>query len=204
MKKYSILIIVLLFALAIGGCSVYKSLANLGRLQYKLANTSSLSLAGVPLAGKSKIGDFSTKDILTFTAAVARGSLPITFTLNVDAKNPNTGGGVYARTNATIESFPYRLVLDGSEVLSGNISSPFVIPGTGETSVIPLSISFDLFQSFKNRSYASLVNLALSIAGVGSGATQVELYAKPTVGTDLGPISVPSEIKIVDTKFSDK
>lgn len=196
--------IVLVTAVIFGGCSVYKSLANLGRLQYKLASTNSLTLAGVSLAGKSSINDFSTKDILSFTAAVARGSMPITFTLNVDAKNPNTGSGGYARTNATIESFPYRLMLDGQQVLSGNISSPFVIPGTGETSVIPLSISFDLIQAFKNKSYESLVNLALSVDGVGSGSTKVELYAKPTVGTELGPISVPNEIRIVDTQFSDK
>lgn len=190
--------------LMLESCSVYKTLANIGRLQYRLSGTSGITVAGVSLAGKSSVSDFNAREILSFTASVAKGSLPISFILNVDAKNPNTGNGGYPRTNASIEAFPYRLMINGTEVITGDIGSGFTIPGTGETSVIPLSVSFDLVKVFQNKSYESLINIALSLAGVGSGSSSVELYAKPTIRTEFGPLTAPNEIRIIDTQFSDR
>lgn len=190
--------------LLLESCSVYKTLANIGRLQYKLSGTSGIAVAGVSLTGKNSISDFNAREIISFTASVAQGNLPITFILNVDAKNPNTGGGGYPRTNASIEGFPYRLVINGTQVISGDIASSFTIPGTGETSVIPLSVSFDLVKVFQSKSYESLINIALSLAGVGSGGASVELFARPSIRTEFGSMKAPDEIRIIDTQFSDR
>lgn len=190
--------------LLIGGCSIYKSFVNLSRLQFKLNGAQSVSVGGVALDGKKKLSDFSVKEILNFTAAVSKGNLPIAFTLNVAAKNPNDGSGGYAKTNASIESFPYRLLLDGKEVLNGDIAQSVAVPGTGESVIIPLQVSFDLVQTFKNQGYESLLNLALSIAGFSNQKTEITVYSKPVVKTDLGNLSYPSELKIVDYEFSGK
>lgn len=202
MKKIFLAVIPLILFLS--GCSVYKSLVNLSRLQFKLNGVQSVTVGGLSLQGKQKISDFSVKEVLAFTTAVAKGNLPITFTLNVAAKNPNDGSGGYAKTNASIESFPYRLLLDNKEVLSGNIAQSVSVPGTGESVIIPLQVSFDLVQTFKNQGYESLLNLALSIAGYSNQKTEIVVFSKPVVKTDLGNLSYPSELKIVDYEFSSK
>lgn len=202
MKKIFLAVIPLILFLS--GCSVYKSLVNLSRLQFKLNGVQSVAVGGLSLQGKQKISDFSVKEVLAFTTAVAKGNLPITFTLNVAAKNPNDGSGGYAKTNASIESFPYRLLLDNKEVLSGNIAQSVSVPGTGESVIIPLQVSFDLVQTFKNQGYESLLNLALSIAGYSNQKTEIVVFSKPVVKTDLGNLSYPSELKIVDYEFSSK
>lgn len=202
MKKIFLAVIPLILFLS--ECSVYKSLVNLSRLQFKLNGVQSVTVGGLSLQGKQKISDFSVKEVLAFTTAVAKGNLPITFTLNVAAKNPNDGSGGYAKTNASIESFPYRLLLDNKEVLSGNIAQSVSVPGTGESIIIPLQVSFDLVQTFKNQGYESLLNLALSIAGYSNQKTEIVVFSKPVVKTDLGNLSYPSELKIVDYEFSSK
>lgn len=202
MKKIFLAVIPLILFLS--ECSVYKSLVNLSRLQFKLNGVQSVAVGGLSLQGKQKISDFSVKEVLAFTTAVAKGNLPITFTLNVAAKNPNDGSGGYAKTNASIESFPYRLLLDNKEVLSGNIAQSVSVPGTGESIIIPLQVSFDLVQTFKNQGYESLLNLALSIAGYSNQKTEIVVFSKPVVKTDLGNLSYPSELKIVDYEFSSK
>lgn len=200
MKK--IIFLSFIFVFVFNSCSVIKTMVNLSRLKFRLGSSYGVQVAGVNLDYKNKFSDFSPADVLRFSSSFLNGSLPITFTLNVEAKNPNDGTGGYARTNASITSFPFRFVLNDKGMFVGNISSPVYVPGTGEVSNIPVAISFDLFQMFKDKGYQDLVNLGLQIAGIGKGTSNISLYAKPTVSTDYGSISYPGELKIVDTQFS--
>ncbi len=202
MKK-SILIIALL-AFVFASCSIYQSMVNVSRLKFKLGVVSNVRLADIPLNGKNKLSDFSTFDALKLTSAISKGSLPISFVLNIDVKNPNDGTGGYASTNASIVSLPYRLFVDEKEILTGDISSPVTIPGTGEATVVPLSINFDVVKNIKDHGFESVLNLALNIAGTGNGSSRLSVYTKPTVSTVLGNISYPGELKIVDKEFRDK
>jgi len=161
-------------------------------------------LADISLDGKTKLKDFSPMDAIKLTSAISKGTLPISFILNIDVKNPNDGTGGYAATNASIVSLPYRLFVDDKEILTGNISSPVTIPGTGEATAIPLLINFDLIKNMKDHGFESIVNLALNIAGTGNGNSRLSIYTKPTVSTVLGNISYPGELKIIDKEFRDK
>ena len=187
-------------------CSVYQTIINISRLQFKLGAVNNFTLNGVSLSGKTKIQDFSATDILKISAAVARGSLPVSFVLNVDAKNPNDGTGGYKSTNATIKDFPWRLMIDNKETISGDLASPVSVPGTGQLVTIPLRMNLDLVSFFKGKNYESLINLALNIGGYnqsGSGSSNLALYAKPVVTTILGDISYPQELKIINTGFTE-
>jgi hypothetical protein len=203
MKKILILLPILIFTNL--SCSVYQTIVNISRLQFKLGAVNNFTLNGVSISGKTKIQDFSATDILKISAAVARGILPVSFVLNVDAKNPNDGTGGYKSTNATIKDFPWRLMLDNKETISGDLASPVTVPGTGQLVTIPIRMNFDLASFFKDKNYESLINLALNIGGynrAGSGSSNLELYAKPVVTTMIGDISYPREIKIVSTEFT--
>lgn len=203
MKKIFVLLI--LFALTNLSCSVYQTIVNISRLQFKLGAVNNFTLNGVSLSGKTKIQDFSTIDILKISASVAKGNLPVSFVLNVNAKNPNDGTGGYQRTNATIKDFPWRLLVDNKETISGDLASPVSVPGTGELVTIPLRMNFDLVSFFKDRDYESLINLALNIGGYNkssSGSSNLELYAKPVVTTIIGDVSYPQELKIISANFT--
>lgn len=196
--------IFLIFFITLGGleCSVYETFMNIARLKFKLGQTNNFLLCGVQISNKSKLSDFKAMDLLNISSSFAQGSLPVSFTLNIEANNPNDGKGGYPKTNASIKSFPWRLLIDNKETISGNISSPVSIPGTGETEIFPLQINMDLVPFFKEKSYESLVNLVLNIGGYGRSSSKITLYAKPSVSTSLGTINYPEELKITSLEFN--
>jgi len=194
----------LVLSLVISGiqCSVYETLTNVSRLKFKVGAVNGFQINGVSLSGKSKLADFNALDALKLTAAFAQGSLPASFVLNVDAKNPNDGTGGYKKSDATIQNFKWRLFLDDKETISGELDQPLTVPGTGEVTTIPLRINIDLMKFFKDKGYDSIINLALALGGVQGSSSRVTLYATPTVSSPFGNITYPGELKLVDTEFS--
>ncbi|RKY91308.1 MAG: hypothetical protein DRQ13_11595 [Ignavibacteriae bacterium] len=201
MKKIFFSLVILIIFNGIS-CSVYETFVNLSRLQFKLGDVNNFNVNGINISNKSKLEDFSPFEILNLSTVVASGKLPISFTLNVDAKNPNDGTGGYAKTDATLKSFPWRLQIDNKETISGNIASPVSVPGTGEVSIIPIQINIDLMQFIESQGYESLLNLVLALGGQQGSAARLTLFADPTVSTALGDINYPGELKIVDHQFS--
>ena len=199
MKKI-FLIISLIFLVT--SCSVYETIVNLSRLQFKLGDVNNFELNGIDISGKSKLEDFNFQDLLKLTTAFSSGSLPVTFMLNVEAKNPNDGTGGYKRTDANIKSFPWRLLVNDKEAVSGDINERIFVPGTGEITEIPIEIKLDLIELFKNKGYEDLIDLALALGGKKGSSSKLTLYATPTVTTSLGDIKYPGELKIVDKKFT--
>ncbi|GAB4295757.1 MAG: hypothetical protein Kow0098_18360 [Ignavibacteriaceae bacterium] len=201
MKKLNF-ILILSGIMVFSSCSVYETFVNVSRLQFRLGLVENFMVNGINITGKKSIKDFTASEIIRISSSVIQGSLPVSFTLNVEAKNPNDGTGGYKRTDASIQSFPWRLLLDDKEILTGNLDSPVAVPGTGEVTVIPISISVDLVKLFREQGYESLLNLALAIGGSDGSSSRLTLYARPGVSTDLGNISYPGELKIIDKSFT--
>ncbi len=202
MRRNIVIGLLAVSVVCLAGCSVYKTLVNVSRLKFKLGTVNKVQLSGVSLEGKKQFKDFNPFEILQISSAFARKSLPVSFVLNVDAKNPNDGTGGYPREDITLQSFPWKLYIDGKETVAGNIEAPLVVPGKGEVTVIPLPIQIDLFKFFGNQEYKDLINLALAIAGNKGASAKLELYARPTLGTVLGNITYPGELKIVGMQFT--
>lgn len=200
-KKY---IYLLILAFTLSGCSVYQSLVNLSRLQFRLGNVNGFTINGVSISGKSKLSDFNSIELIKISQAVASGKLPVSFVLNVQAKNPNDGTGGYPSTNATVTNFPWRLMIDNKETISGGLKNAVTVPGTGEITIIPLQINIDLVKFFQNKGYEDLINLALAIGGNNGSSSSLTLYAQPTVSTSLGPVKYPDELRIVSLQFTNK
>jgi len=201
MKKIFFSLVTLLMFSGIN-CSVYETMVNLSRLQFKLGDVNGFSVNGIDISNKSKLSDFSPLEIINLSSIVTSGTLPVSFTLNVEAKNPNDGTGGYSKTDANLKSFPWHLQIDSKETISGNIASPVTVPGTGEVSLIPIQINLDLMQFIQNQGYESLLNLVLALGGQQGSAARLTLFADPTVSTVLGDINYPGELKIVDHQFS--
>jgi hypothetical protein len=202
MKKTIILSLLIVIALLGIQCSVYQTMVNLSRLQFKLGDVNGFSVMNIPISNKTSISDFTALEVINITSSVSQGKFPVSFVLNVDVRNPNDGSGGYKRTDATLKDLAWTLELDGKKTISGRLDNPVSVPGTGDITVIPLRIDIDLKEFFAERGYQSLINLALALGGAQGSSSKVALYAKPTVSTVLGDISYPGELKIVDTQFT--
>jgi len=200
MKKLLLLSVVIL--LTSTSCSVYQTVVNLSRLQFKLGDINNFTVSGINISNKKSLQDFNALEILNLTQAIATGKLPASFTLNVEAKNPNDGSGGYPKTNATLKEFPWRLEVDDVETIAGNIGTPVTVPGTGEVQNIPLTMNIDLIEFFGNKGYENLINLALTLGGQQGSSSKLALYATPTVTSAIGDIKYPGELKIVEQSFT--
>ncbi|MBK9248125.1 MAG: hypothetical protein IPM69_08450 [Ignavibacteria bacterium] len=196
------LLCVLLSASLLGCSSIMNALNNVQRLQFKLENVANFRVAGISTSNKSTLSDFSIIDGLSLSRAVATGKLPVEFTINVAAVNPNDGKGGSPSRTATLSSLDFRLLIDDVQTIKGDITSPLDIPGTGQSTIIPVTVSLDLYEYFGNKGYDGLVNLALALGGAKGSASHIKLDARPTVSTVLGPVSYPGRITIVDKQYS--
>lgn len=198
--KSFLLLFSLIFILS--GCSVLQTFSNITRLKYKISSASNYQIAGIDVRNKKSVKDFNAVDILKLSTGLMKGNLPLTFVLNIEAKNPNDGSGGYPATDISIANFPWRLFVNDKEVVSGELKEPILVPGRGESTIIPLQIQFDVAKSFKEKSLDDLLGLVLQIAGAGGSTSNLKLKAQPSLGTPIGNIKYPEEITIVDKTFN--
>lgn len=189
-------------SLALAGCSVLQTIQNVSRLKYKIYSATDYRVASITLSDKQSLRDFSAIEILKLTAGIAKGSLPLTFLLNIEAKNPNDGQGGYPRTDLSITSFPWRLFLNDKETIKGNIAEPIFVPGKGETVLIPIKVEFDIAKSFKDKSIEDILMLLLQVGGAKASTSNLKLLVRPVLGTPFGNLAYPDEITIVDKTFN--
>jgi hypothetical protein len=202
MKKILFISSLLIAAITFVQCSILQTMTNLSRLQFKLGNVNGFKVNNIDISEKSSLSDLSPMELMSLTSVISKGKLPVSFVLNVNAKNPNDGTGGYPRTDATLKGLRWRLFIDDKETVSGDIDSPVTVPGTGEVSNIPLRIELDLLQFFKNEGFEKIANLVLSIGGKQGSSSRITVYATPTVSTPFGDIKYPGELKIIDKDFT--
>ncbi|MCL5991100.1 MAG: hypothetical protein M1419_03245 [Bacteroidetes bacterium] len=210
MKKFYYLTasaIILISLIIIQSCStireISQTLADIQKLKFKLENVNGFRVAGIDVTNKKSINDFSMMDGLKLTQAFATKKFPAEFVLNVAAQNPNDGKTKGSRqANATITDFDWNLYIDDVKTINGNIANDVTVPGTGQSTIIPLSMGLDLYEFFGRQGYDKVINLALNIGGIGGSPTRLKLDARPTVTTPFGPISYPGRLTIVDKEFT--
>jgi hypothetical protein len=197
------LIAIASFALASLSCSalqdIQQAMTNLAQLKFKLAGVSDFRLAGVKLAGKSSL---NLTDGASLLAAFQKGALPASFTVQVAAINPNTASTSGTRSSsATIAGLSWTLLIDNVSTINGDLQTPVTIPAGGEQVLIPLRMNLDLVQFFKDKGYDNIVKLALALGGASGSPTRLTLRARPTVTTQFGRMTYPSDIDIIDKEF---
>ncbi|MCP5063926.1 MAG: hypothetical protein GY936_15880 [Ignavibacteriae bacterium] len=200
-NKTKIIIVVSLLTLVISSCGVYNSIMNISKLQYKLGSVNNFKVGNTLISDKSKLSDFNAISIVKLTSQVLSGDFPVSFTVNVLAKNPNKKSTITNSSDITLESFPWTLFIDGTKTISGNISSPILVPSVKNSVIIPLEMKFDLLDFFKGEGLQSIMNLALTLGGQKGSTSKIIIVAEPTIGTPLGNMTYPSPLTIVDKSF---
>jgi len=202
LKKYFSYIIIIILTLGIYSCSLYQAAQNIQKLKFKISSINDFRLMGISLTGKTSISDLSWSDALKLKDLITLKSFPIQFVLNLDAYNPNDGNSSPIKSDATITSLDWRLIIDDVPTINGNINTPITIPASGQSVTIPLMMELDLYKFFSDRGYDKLIELALALGGLNNDLTRVKLDVKPSVKTIFGTVTYPSWITVINKTYS--
>ena len=197
-----VLIFNIIIMSVISGCSIYKSLEDISKLQFKIDSISDFYVNGVSISEKTKLAEFSSSDILKLSMAFMNRDLPAKFNVNVEVKNPNYNPDIEDGTTITIKSFPWELFIDNQKIISGDISRPIVIPGNIQNKILPVNIKLNLIELFQGQGMNELVELILAFSGDSNSTSRIELFARPVLDTSLGEITYPNKLKIVDYTYN--
>ncbi len=185
----------------IPGCSgVNQAIDNAKRLQFKLGSVSGFDLDGVKLKNMNSIKDLNILDGAKLLSSFTSGNLPATFTVNLIAKNPDYAGGS-KESSSIIKSLDWRLLIDGQEMLTGEIDKGITIPGVGKEVTIPIPVTIDFYKLLGDGGYEKLINLALAIGGKTGNSSKLTLKIQPTIDTFMGGIAYPGEIDVISKEF---
>jgi hypothetical protein len=208
-SKRSLPILLLATVLLAGsglGCAqlqgVKNALTNLQNLQFKLDNVNNFAVNGIDISHFTQLSQINPLDMVRLGQMFASKSLPVSFTLNVAAKNPNNGTGGTQSTPLYLRKLAWTLLIDNRTTINGLVDQRLSIPGTGQSVNIPLTVQLDLYKFFNDKGLNDLVNLALAVGGAQGSASRLKLSARVTVETPLGLADYPGELTIVDKQFT--
>lgn len=189
-KKTITLFICTLILLSCDVAKQASGIVNMTQCKYDYKSIEQISLAGVNLQNVSNISSLNPISAANLLAAFSSssGSLPLNFTLNLNVTNNN-------KQTASFSGLAYILEIDGHEMTQGALNQAFSVNG-GSSSVLPISMSFDLKKVLSGQSMDSVKNLAFNFAGIGSGKSDVTLRVKPTFKVGSQVINSPQYIPI--------
>lgn len=183
------LILVLAVTGMVPACQTLREVSNLKDVRFRIDRATDPQLAGVSLDRVQSYDDLGGVDLARLGASLADGTLPFSFTLHVEATNPETN-----RLNARLTQMDWTLLLQDRETISGTFDREITLP-PGEPTGVPVEVELDLVEFFGNN-LRQLVGLATAVDGEGP-PTNVKLKVQPTIQTRLGPMRYPSPITVV-------
>ena len=194
MKMKGINIIAVLLSLAVlGSCKTLMSYTSILNCDFRMESLKNPTVAGMNVSSIKSFSDLSFLQAGKITTAYLSGNIPLDFTLNIEAKNPNT-------TEARMAQFEWIVNIDDIQIATGTNRSEYVIPGNEGNTIISLKISVNLLDVINKDSKDALVNFGLNLADASDKPTRVKLQIKPTVYVGSIPVSYPSYI-ILGTEF---
>jgi hypothetical protein len=154
-----------------------------------LDEINNITLAGINVQNMQNYEQLGFLDVAKLTTAIASNNLPLSFTVDVQGKNPNQG-------TAAMNRFDWILFVDDIEMTRGVINDRVEIPANGGVATLPLSISVNLMELLTGESGDALLNFGFNMAGAGNKPTRILVKAKPTVYIGGTPIEYPGYINI--------
>lgn len=175
---------ILLVAISMNSCNFLKEITTLGKCEFRMTTLENPEIAGVDVSHIRSFTDLNLAEMGIISASILKGDLPLSFTLNVEARNPNPA-------MAALNSLEYLAFIDDVEVARGNLDRRIEIPANGGVTSIPLRLSTDLIDILKKDSRQALVNFGLNLADAGNHPTRVSIKVKPTILVGAMEINYP-------------
>lgn len=173
MKIKKLILLTLISLALIPSCDILKQMVTFTKCEFKMNSLTNTKLVGVNIQNKSKFKQLSLIDITNVTKSLLSGKLPLTFDLNIEAKNPNA-------TAASMHKMEWKVFIDGIEITQGIMDQKVAIE-PGGSQIIPLQVSIDLKKALSGKTKDALLNFGFNLADKGNYPTRVRLDIKPTV-----------------------
>jgi LEA14-like dessication related protein len=185
-NSYRIILLATLISLMLSenACHFLKEISTLGKCEFRLTTLDDPQLAGIDVSQVRNFGDLSLVDVGIVSSSILQGDLPLSFTLNVEVRNPNPA-------MAALNRLEYLAFIDDVEIARGELDGRIEIPANGGVSTIPLRLTTDLADILKKDSRQALVNFGLNLADAGKRPTRVSLRVKPTILVGALEINYP-------------
>jgi LEA14-like dessication related protein len=129
-------------------------------------------LAGVDISKIVTTKDYSIDQTAKITKSILKGTLPLSFILNLEVKNPN-------KKNASLNRLEYLAYIDDVQVAAGAMEEHVIIPPNGGIANIPLKVETDIFDLLKKEPINTLLNYTLNLADDGDRPVRVSIKIKP-------------------------
>lgn len=180
------------FLIFFTSCDVMQQVSqinNLTKCEFRIESVQHLNLAGINVQNVNKISDLNMFDAAKIAAALSSQQFPLDFTLNIEAKNPNT-------TAAGMTRIDWILFIDDIEMTRGIQDKQVAIPANNGIAVIPMQLHVDLQKALTGKSADAVINFGMNLAGNGNKPTRFTLKMKPTITVGGIPMTYPGYLNI--------
>ena len=194
MSKLKKTVMILCVALGLASCDVLTQvaqMANFANCTFNFNNVNQIQMLGVNLSKGMTKESLNVSQLLSLTNAIMSKSLPVTFNVNLDVKNPNS-------IAASMAKMDYIVSLNGKQVVSTTLNQAVSVPANS-TNTVSIPITTDLFQLFSGESADAIVNLAFKLAGASSNPVKVGLKVKPYISVNGQQLAYPDFISMDKT-----
>jgi hypothetical protein len=185
MKKFSLL---LLFSFILFNCRTIREVKNLAQCEFSTTTIENLKLANVNVQDASEIAEIGPLEIANILRSVSQKTLPLSFTINININNPN-------EKLAALNYLEWIAEIDKVEIAKGLVNQRYEIPA-GQSIVMPLQVSSDLYKIFSQKEGRDLIGKALGIKDDDNRPKNLTLRVKPSISVGKGYIKYPGYIAV--------
>jgi hypothetical protein len=176
--------VLVLLVLSFGGCKSLRELKSLIKCQFRIGTVKNIKLANINIQTVRRFSDINLMDAAKITTALVSGNLPLSMTVNLEAKNPN-------KTMAAMNRVDWIAMIDQTELLTGFVGDRIEIQPNGGTASIPLNVSVNLKSILKAFGKNELLDFATGLVDQSDRPTRIALKLKPTIMVGKHPIEYP-------------
>lgn len=186
MKKISLLL--LCMSSVLFSCRTFREVKNLAQCEFSTTTIENLRLAEVNLQEVSEISEINPLEVAGILRAVSQKTLPLSFVVNININNPN-------EKLAALNYLEWIAEIDKVEIARGVVSQRYEIPA-GQSIVMPLQISSDLYKIFSQKEGRDLIGKALGIKDENNRPNSLTLRVKPSISVGKGYVKYPGYITV--------
>jgi len=172
-------------------CSVMKQVEQakqFAKCEFHMTTIKNLELGGVNIQHVRSIKDLSLSKAARLTAALTEKTLPLSFNLNLEARNPND-------QTAAMNKLEWRLFVDEKELVAGQLDDRIEVLANASAE-FPVAINMDLKKVLSGDSRDAVLKLAFNLVGEGDQPSNILLKIKPTVVVAGIPINYPGYFEV--------
>lgn len=190
MKNKAIFYIMTIITLS--SCTQLRQFAALTKCEFRTTTMEKTTLAGIDVQGVKSLKEIKLTEAAKLTTAVAKKNVPLSFTLNIEAKNPNS-------SKAAINKIEWIALIDDQQLTTGVVNKRVEIEANSGVATIPININANLSEVFSGETGKSVLNFGFNLVGAGDEPSRVTLKIKPTILIGSYPLSYPGYITLSKT-----